>query len=114
MSAIPTTYVYVAQVQMAHQALGRALEAMSDQVGDGTQAEKQIQLATKCIQNIDTLLAKGIKVLTHVRIAQRIEYFPTKLCYISNTLDSIKDRTPLCEGGNAGSIPARGTYEDLY
>lgn len=61
LDAIPTTYVYVSQLQDARKALDRALAACSDQSTDGTAAAAAVNLARQHIENIWKLDAEGIR-----------------------------------------------------
>jgi hypothetical protein len=61
LNAIPTTYVYVGQLQEARKALDRALAACSDQSTDGMAAAAAVNEARQRIENIYKLDAEGIR-----------------------------------------------------
>lgn len=57
---IPTTYVYVGQVQEATCHLKAALVAMDDRHADGATAAKHIETARQYIENVYELQADGV------------------------------------------------------
>jgi hypothetical protein len=58
---IPCTYVYVARLQGAAQAIAQALEATSDQALNGPAAGAAVERARQWIAGIYALKAEGIE-----------------------------------------------------